>query len=158
MPDYFLAQSTTDFQEAKKLIRAYAAWLNIDLCFQNFDSELENLGEIYSAKNRGAMILVQENDAFIGCVGFRERSPEVAELKRMYVLPEHHKKGVGQGLLHEAMRLASEYDYKKIKLDTLRKMTPAMELYLKNGFVETTAYYHNPNADTVYFELDLEGR
>ena len=75
-----------------------------------------------------------------------------AELKRMYVQPDQQQKGIGSALLDHALLLARECGYKKIQLDTLSTMTPAMNLYLKNGFVEIPPYYHNPIETAVYFE------
>jgi ribosomal protein S18 acetylase RimI-like enzyme len=37
-------------------------------------------------------------------------------------------------------------------------MTPAMNLYRKQGFVEIDAYYYNPNDTAVYFELKIKGQ
>ena len=54
-----------------------------------------------------------------------------------------------------ALQLARDCGYKKVKLDTLNTMLPAMELYKKYGFKEIPAYYHNPNATAVYFEIIL---
>ena len=73
----------------------------------------------------------------------------------MYVRPELQHKGIGTLLLQSALRFAKEAGYKKIQLDTLNTMLPAINLYKKNGFYEIPAYYFNPEPTAVYFEKTL---
>jgi ribosomal protein S18 acetylase RimI-like enzyme len=100
----------------------------------------------------GGIILCEIDDQFVACVAVRRIDDSRAELKRMYVQPDQQQKGIGSALLDHALLLARECGYKKIQLDTLSTMTPAMKLYLKNGFVEIPPYYHNPIETAVYFE------
>jgi len=155
MVELLIANNEKEFEAASTLFREYAAWLNIDLGFQNFEKELEALKQMYNPAD-GGIILVKLNEEFIGCVAIRRISETVAELKRMYVKPAHQQKGVGQILLDKALKLATDLGYKAVRLDTLNHMLPAMSLYLKNGFAEIPAYYHNPNHSAVYFEKSLK--
>lgn len=151
-----LIQISTEEQytAAAHLFQEYAAWLGVDLCFQGFEAEVKNLQKMYSLP-KGGIILCELNGTFIGCVGVRKIDDQRAELKRMYVQPQQQQKGIGSALLENALELAKECGYEKIQLDTLNTMTPAMNLYLKNGFVEIPAYYHNPIDTAVYFERIL---
>ncbi|MBC7936921.1 MAG: GNAT family N-acetyltransferase [Rhizobacter sp.] len=151
MPEFIHAQSKEDYSAAAELFREYAAWLNIDLRFQNFEAELQSLDKMYTLPN-GGIILCKKESLFIGCVGIRKIDDESAEMKRMWVKKNQHGKGLGSELLHKAIALAKNCGYKKIKLDTLNTMTPAISLYRKNGFVEIPAYYHNPDDRAMYFE------
>lgn len=155
MPEYILARSVEEYQAAASLFMAYAEWLGIDLGFQHFKEELQELEKMYGAPS-GGIILCKEQTNFIGCVAIRQLDNDIAELKRMYVQPVNHQQGIGKALLEKAIELAVQYGYKKIRLDTLNQMTPAMNLYKKYGFKEIPAYYHNPNATAVYFELQIK--
>jgi putative acetyltransferase len=154
-PEFYYCTTEQDYRIASALFREYADWLNIDLSFQKFDKELAELKQMYNSKDGGIILAVHEGE-YIACVAVRRIDSETAELKRMYVKSSFRQKGTGQSLLDEALKLARECGYKKIKLDTLNHMTPAMELYRKNGFKETGPYYLNPNPDTVYFEKSLD--
>ena len=57
--------------------------------------------------------------------------------------------------MNEAIILATKYNYKKIRLDTLSNMTAAIGLYKKNGFYEIPAYYYNPEKTAVFFQKIL---
>ncbi len=151
MPELVYAHTKEEYEAAAELFREYAAWLNIDLCFQHFDEELEQLHTMYALPH-GGIILCKENDRFIGCVGIRRINDTTAEMKRMWIKTDQHGKGLGSALLNKALELAKTCGYKKIQLDTLNHMTPAINLYRKNGFVEIPAYYHNPDARALYFE------
>ena len=151
MPEFILAKTPEDYNAAAGLFREYAAWLNIDLCFQNFEAELLTLDKMYALPH-GGIILCKENEAFIGCVGIRKIDDDIAEMKRMWIQTDQHGRGLGSALLEKAIDLAKDCGYKKIRLDTLNSMMPAISLYRKNGFLEIPSYYHNPDERALYFE------
>lgn len=155
MADYIIANSAEEYINAAKLFKEYAAWLNIDLSFQNFEDELNELKTMYAAPG-GGIIVCKINNEYVACVGLRKIDSDTAELKRMYVQPAFQRAGIAKALLEKAIELAKAANYKCIRLDTLNYMLPAINLYKKYGFVEIPAYYHNPNATAVYFELEIK--
>jgi len=151
MPEYNLVQTDEEYKAAALLFKEYAAWLGIDLGFQHFEEELENLKTMYNAAD-GGIILCKVADSYIACVAVRRSTAKTAELKRMFVKPAHQHKGIGKDLLEKAIALAISCNYEYIRLDTLNHMTPAINLYKKYGFYEIPAYYNNPVSTAVYFE------
>ncbi len=154
MPEYIFASEPDHYVQAEKLFREYAEWLNIDLSFQDFDIEVKQLSKMYGAP-AGCIILVKEEDAYIGCVALRPLKESVAELKRMYVQPEYRNRQIASEMLKKIELFAKETGYSAIRLDTLDSMLPAVNFYRRNGFEETPPYYFNPNKDTIYFEKKL---
>jgi carbonic anhydrase len=154
MPEFILAGTEKEYTAAALLFKEYAAWLNIDLGFQNFEKEMQELDKMYSHPE-GGIILCKHHDEYIGCVGVRKIDEVTAEMKRMWVKTSVQGKGLGTELLNKAIILARECGYKKIRLDTLNSMIPAMTLYHKNGFIEIPPYYNNPDERAVYFEKEL---
>lgn len=155
MSQIIIAASNSEYASAAQLFKEYATWLNIDLCFQQFDEELRSLEKMYAPPCGGIILYKNEND-FIGCVGIRKLSQGICELKRMYVQPEFHQKGIGKILLTEAIVLAKKLNYKSIRLDTLSHMQPAIGLYRSFGFNEIARYYNNPDERALFFELILK--
>ena len=154
MPEYILANSQLEYEAAQLLFNEYAQWLNIDLCFQNFDKELQQLSIMYAATSGGIVLCKKDND-FIGCSAIRKIDTTSCELKRMWVQLPYQKLGIGETLLKECIALAKKLNYKEILLDTLKRLQPAIKLYKKYNFIETEAYYKNPNNDVVYMKLVL---
>jgi putative acetyltransferase len=149
-----IANTAEHYEAAIALFKEYATWLNIDLDFQNFDTELQQLAEMYAAPD-GIILLCMQQDKYTGCVAVRSKGDQIAELKRMYVQPAQRGKGIAKELLQQAIEFAKDAGYKKIRLDTLANMTPAINLYTQFGFYEIPAYYHNPEANAVFFEREL---
>jgi putative acetyltransferase len=149
-----IANTTEHYEAAIQLFKEYATWLNIDLDFQNFDAELQQLGEMYAAPH-GIILLSMQQDKYTGCVAVRNKGDQIAELKRMYVQPAQRGNGIAKELLLQAIDFAKNAGYKKIRLDTLATMHPAINLYTQFGFYEIPAYYHNPEANAVFFEREL---
>lgn len=155
MIELITANSAADHAAAGILFREYAAWLGIDLGFQHFDEELQQLREMYGAP-QGGILLYKDGGNYIGCAAVRNKGNGIAELKRMYIQPAYQGKGLGPVLLNKALELAAALGYEKIRLDTLDTMLPAMNLYTKAGFYRIDAYYHNPQPGAVYFEKLLK--
>jgi putative acetyltransferase len=154
MPNNLHVRTDDEYTAAASLFKEYAAWLNIDLGFQHFEEELLQLKTMYVFPT-GGIILSKHKNEFIGSIAIRRIDTGIAELKRMYVKPAFQQMGIGNTLLQDALLLAKEYDYKKIRLDTLSNMIPAINLYKRNGFYEIPAYYFNPEATAVYLEKIL---
>ena len=151
MREFLIASGEEQMNAAASMFKSYAQWLSIDLSFQHFEEELQQLQQMY-APNVGGIILCRQGNEFIGCVGIRKLTETTAELKRMFVLPDYQGKGIGKELLKQAFFLAKNCGYKSVKLDTLNTMLQAMNFYKKNGFIEIAPYYHNPLSTAVYFE------
>lgn len=152
-----VATSAPDVAHARRLFVEYAQWLGVDLCFQDFAAELENLPGAY-APPRGCLLLAGvEPDAF-ACIALRPlkgASVDVGEVKRLYVQPRSRGQGWGRRLVDALIARARSLGYRELKLDTLERMTDAHALYSGVGFRECAAYYANPLPDVVYMSLQL---
>ena len=103
----------------------------------------------------GCLLLVYEQQLPIACAAYRKIGEGICELKRMYIMPSHRGKGIGQQLLDRLCTRAKLNGYACMRLDTLDTMLPAIKLYSNNGFYTIEAYYHNPNEGVVYMEKSL---
>lgn len=151
------ATTPTDIDVVRDLFRAYAAEIQVNLCFQNFASEVAALPGDY-APPRGGLFLARINGFPAGCVGLRPFNESVAELKRLYVVPEQRRTGLGRSLVAAALSAAREIGYAAVLLDTLASMQSAIALYESFGFRRVEPYYTNPLPDVLYFQLSLEPR
>jgi putative acetyltransferase len=149
------AQSAEDIDRARELFEEYAAWLGINLCFQNFDKELAELPGGY-APPTGRLLLAFDGDQISGCVALRALGDRVCEMKRLYVRPGYRGKGLGHKLTEAVIKAAREIGYERMRLDTLPgKMDRAIAMYRSLGFQEIPSYYHNPVAGVTFMELLL---
>lgn len=150
-----IVSATTDQMSiVRTLFLEYQDYLGVDLCFQGFSEELETLPGRY-AKPRGFVLLAMDDAYPCGCVAVRPLDKEKAELKRLFVRPGLQGYGIGGKLFESAMAGAKKLNYGHIFLDTLPQMQIAQEMYIKNGFVETEPYIHNPVEGVKYYECAL---
>lgn len=140
-----------DYDAGKRLVQEYAASLQVDLCFQNFDEELAHFEAHYGAPD-GCFLVDAQNR---GCVGLRKFADGVAEMKRLYVVPSARGQGVGEALARRIIEEARSRGYQRLVLDTLPDMKAAQALYRSLGFREIPSYRFNPVAGTLFFELVL---
>lgn len=138
----------------RELFRDYVHELGVDLNFQDFEQELSTLPGKY-ARPKGRLYLAYDQGEAIACIALRPFEVNVGEVKRLYVKPSHRRQGLSKILVERIIRDASTLGYKRLFLDTLNTMTPAMNLYRSLGFIETDAYYLNPLEGATYFALDL---
>ena len=132
------------------MLREYAAWLEVDLCFQNFEQELAGLPGDY-APPRGRLLIAEG----AGCVALRAIDSEVCEMKRLYLRPEHRGSGLGRRMVQAIIDEARSVGYRRMRLDTMPKMDSAQRLYASLGFREIAAYRYNPEPGARFLELAL---
>ncbi len=145
-------------ERTRELFREYAQALGIDLCFQNFDAELDALPGDY-APPHGLLLLGLVDDEVAGCGAFRPL-PDVdvanaCEMKRLYVRPAFRRFGLGRILAQALIDRATEAGYSAMLLDTLDEMEAARGLYRSLGFEEIAPYYYNPIAGAHYLKVAL---
>ncbi|VEN75193.1 putative enzyme [Candidatus Desulfarcum epimagneticum] len=141
--------------KVKALFQEYAESLGFSLCFQNFDQELADLSDHYSPPT-GALFLARFENRFIGCVGVRPLEDGICEMKRLYVRPGHRGKQAGRKLSEAAVMAGRAMGYARMRLDTLKSMKSAHQLYASMGFKPIAPYRLNPLEGPVYMELDLK--
>lgn len=145
-----------EIDQVRHLFIEYQQWLGIGLCFQQFEAELANLPGAYAEPAGAIFVADDEHGHFIGCIAIRPVSPEIAEIKRLYVKPAHQGNGHGKRLLQQALAMAKAAHYKKVILDTLTCMEKAKALYRAFGFIESTASQTAPLKGLQYFEKTIE--
>jgi putative acetyltransferase len=143
---------------ARAIFREYAAQLNVDLCFQNFDAELASLPGEYAAP-RGVLLLATVDGDVAACGALRPLTdvdyPNACEMKRLYVRPAFRRFGIGRLLVQSLMDRGLQAGYSTLLLDTLDDMEAARGLYASLGFEEIAPYYFNPIPGAHYLKASL---
>ena len=149
------ARTPEDIADVRRLFRAYADWLEVDLCFQGFERELAELPGCY-APPAGRLLIARVGGDVVGCVGLRPLEASVCEMKRLWVEPGFAGYGVGRALAEAIVAAARQIGYRRMRLDTIpARMPAAQHLYAALGFRQIPAYYDNPLAGVVMLELEL---
>ena len=142
----------------RQILTEYAEQLGIDLCFQNFETELADLPGDYGAPG-GALLLALVDGEVAGCCGLRALDsvdyPNAAEMKRLYVRKAFRRFGLGRQMAEAVLDLARAAGYHCVLLDTLDDMQTARALYTDLGFTDIPPYYYNPIAGAHYLMVDL---
>jgi putative acetyltransferase len=150
----YVKYTNDELVEVRNIFVEYSEFLQVDLCFQDFEKELKTLHKVYSPP-QGCIILAKQDNKTIGCVALKPIAEGVCEMKRLYVRPEARGMGLGRALVVELINFARQSSYELMKLDTLSKLKEAIALYHSLGFVETAPYVYNPLSDVHYLALKL---
>ena len=150
------ARSAADLDQIRQLFREYADQLGIDLAFQGFDAELDQLPGKYAP--RGDLLLARGDfGETLGCVGLRPLEiPGACEVKRLYVRAAARGAGAGRTLMISVVERAKALGYRRAMLDTLPWMNSAIAIYRALGFAPIPPYWDNAFPALLYFGKRLQ--
>jgi len=162
------ASSPEQLDAVRQLMRAFVEWHrdrhgeNISLIDRYFDAsafeaELAGLPGQYAPPG-GRLLLATHLGRPAGCVALRALSGGACEMKRMFIYPEFHGRGIGQALAEAVIREATIIGYRVMRLDTSVRQHEAQRLYQRVGFRVSAPYYHLPRdleQWLVFMELEL---
>lgn len=80
------------------------------------------------------VVVAYENETAVGCGAFKEYAPQIAEIKRMYVLENMRGCGIAGEILAELESWAKELSFTECILETGLKQPEAIRLYQKSGY------------------------
>ena len=162
------ATTPADFRAFAALIKEYVGWCRaryaddpdlIQSAFnhQSLETELATLALAYRPPNGRAYIAREDGD-ILGAVALRDWTPDICEMKRMFVPERHQGRGAGRALCDHVIAAARAEGYRTMRLDTARAFVEAIRLYESYGFAERDAYIEYPPAMKhiiVFMERDL---
>lgn len=154
-PAAVIADATADDLAAiREMLYEYRDWLQVDLCFQSFDAEVQALPWQY-APPAGALLIARAAGRPVGMIALRPAADGRCEMKRLYVRAEARGSGLGRQLVDGIIAAARARGYREMILDTLPVMQSAQRLYEEVGFLDIEPYYASPIAGTRYMALRL---
>jgi len=160
------ATSPKELDEVRVLILAFMEWSKqlypeaVDLVVQYnaaVEAELAGLPGEYGPPT-GRLLLAYSAAEAAGMVALRQLDPSICEMKRLYVHPRFHGRGIGRALASTLIAQARQLGYASMRLDTGFRQTAAIGLYRSLGFEEIDPYHDVPEemrAGMVFMELRL---
>ena len=167
MREIVQAETETDLENVRVLIRAFVRWLldafpqgkaSIQTYYDGLEDELAKLPGDY-APPAGSLLLAYADGKPAGTVGAHPLTAQVCEMKRMFVLPETQGQGIGKALALELVRRSRAQGNERMRLDTSRGQVAAISMYHRLGFREVAPHYEIPphlQNVMIFMERDLQ--
>lgn len=119
--------------------------------------DLSDMDDIQASYfENGGIFLVITHDGEIICTGaIRRHAETICELKRLWLLPKHHGKGLGYRMIQELLGFARSAGYRRVRLETHAVYQKrAVEFYKRFGFREVFIPNTSDDED-ILMEMDL---
>jgi putative acetyltransferase len=130
-----LARTTSDNPDFRRLVQLLDQDLLVrDGAEQGFYGQFNKLDNIKHA------VVAYEGTKPVACGAIKEFSPELLEVKRMFVHPTHRGQGIAQAVLTELEHWAKEMHYTGCVLETGKRQPEAIGLYQKCGYAPIPNY------------------
>ena len=128
----FEVKPSSDYSIIKSLFVEYSQIKGAEGCFVSFEKELADLATFYKG---GAILVGFEDGAPIATIALKKVDDTTAEVKRLFVKPEHRGKGYSRKMLDAMFQCAKSLGYKEVMLTTRPEVMPvAYALYQRIGF------------------------
>lgn len=101
-----------------------------------WDEDLNRIEDVY-LNARGDFLVGILDEQVVAMGALRAIDADTAEIKRMRVLPELQRRGLGRRMLHALEARAAELGYSAVVLDSTERQSAAIALYRSEGYLET---------------------
>lgn len=149
-PGLVAVETATHRNVAEELVAEYLNWVagvakaEYGLVFDiqaMVRSDIDDPVKFYPPTGR--FYLVRLGDAFVGVGCLKQLAPGVGEVQRMYIRPHARGAGAARLLVERLLEDARSLGYGTVRLESLRALNAAHQLYRSVGFVETEPYAAN---------------
>lgn len=157
MLEFRISKTDNDLKLYAEMYRAYLEYLGEigHDCITNCKlPKVEEEVRGYDLINGGQIIALLNGKA-VGCIGLEKIDENCCEMKRMFVLPEYQRQGIGRKLAEAIIAEAKKMGYKTMKLSTLHYLESAVHIYRSMGFYDIDPYYGDDYNDVIYLEIKL---
>jgi GNAT superfamily N-acetyltransferase len=88
----------------------------------------------------GLFLVAEVDGEPVGCGAWRTIGGAVVEVKRLYVAPDHRRRGVAQVVLDALERSAARAGHRSVVLNTGDRQPEALAFYARNGYGPVPGY------------------
>lgn len=134
--------------------REFIASSPVNLDYQGYEAEFATMPGKYAAP-KGCVLLADRGGSIEGCIALRAVSPEICEMKRLFVRSHARGGGLGHDLVKALIEQARAVGYRDIRLDVQEKFLSARKLYAAFGFVAAEPVSFNPVPGASFLGLQL---
>jgi putative acetyltransferase len=127
-----IAQEDPRSPDVQRLLSAF-----VDEVRKRYDSPPADVGLFdpeLVAVPRSIFLVARDDGNAVGCGALVPMDETVVEVKRMFVAPQKRGHGLARRILDELERLAREFDYDAMRLETGVRQPESIALYGKAGF------------------------
>ena len=127
-----IAQEDPRSLDVQRLLSAF-----VDEVKKRYDSPPADVGLFdpeLVAVPRSIFLVARDDGNAVGCGALVPLDETVVEVKRMFVAPQKRGHGIARRILDELERLAREFDYDAMRLETGVRQPESIALYVKGGF------------------------
>ena len=99
-----------------------------------------------------AAFVASQNSMPVGAIALRHLDSATAELRRLYVIDEGRRAGIGTQLIERALQSAHTHGYQRVVLGTTADHQAAVALYRKLRFKEISRFVGADEEDRLFME------
>jgi GNAT superfamily N-acetyltransferase len=129
-----VVKTTSENPDFQKLTRQFDDFL------VEIDGDEKDFFAQYNQIYLDHVLIYYADGQAVGCGAFKPYEGDVAEIKRMFVLPEQRGKGIAGAIVNELEQWAKASGFNYCILETSNKLTSAISLYQRCGYIVIPNY------------------
>jgi DNA-binding MarR family transcriptional regulator/N-acetylglutamate synthase-like GNAT family acetyltransferase len=131
-------------------------WLEKYFYVEDHDKEVLENPRSYIIDNNGFIFFAKYNDKVVATVALMNE-PGGYELSKMAVLPKYQGLKIGQKLMDYCIQFSIKKNWPALLIYSNTKLSPAINMYRKNGFIEIPIEKNNPyNRGNIKMKLTFD--